>query len=352
MNLSKEHLQYLVCVSLTCATVGCGVKKQPDAAESMPQSAGVVEAGASQEASVVSQPEEQRVALGEAVYNRGIGTFSSGKDTCIFRRYDVGTGRVFEDIVALPVACPSTWSMAFTEDESKIIIDANGFWLVNVAEQTTQLLNSESGPSYGNAAWKGGLPTVVYEVEPSQEEDVLMAEEFEATRGLPLLFCQESVFNDGQWKPTGETFTLEPSDGVEPECPAADRDTQRRVNNHKSQFDSSCEPKAEASEMEEINAFLNTEAMETQWCWGASNEAGTIAVGYVWNEGMHLTGQIVGRDGQNWVALEHVNSPVRDIAQLVTGTYICTADGYGMFNSDDATNIYWRNAPCLGLENP
>jgi len=373
MRLSKNPLLHIVCLSLILSSLGCSRKKpatsavstpapnadsvikpapNADSVTAPPPSEEQVSSEVSQEPAVVKPAEEPRVAEGESIENRGMGTFSSGDSTCIFRRYAVGTGHVIEDIVTLPVACPKSWSMAITKDNSQALLHANGFWLVNLEEHTAQSLKTESGPAHGHAVWKEGLPTVIYETEPLTEEDVLMANEYEAYSGLPLLFCQESVFKDGKWSLVGESFTVESSEGYEPDCPAVDQDSQQEINNHTSQFDASCDPITDASVIEGIRTFLDTDASMTEWCWAASGEGGTIAVGYVWNEGMHLTGQIAGWTQQKWVSLQHLNGPIKDIAQLVTGTYICTEEGYGMFNSDDATNTYWREAPCLGLEIP
>ena len=81
---------------------------------------------------------EERVSAEDTVLRSAVGLIPSGPNACQVRRYAVESGKVIEDIVVLPMACPKSWSMTFTEDKTKALVQGDGAWLVDVGAKTAR----------------------------------------------------------------------------------------------------------------------------------------------------------------------------------------------------------------------
>ena len=156
---------------------------------------------------------EERVSAEDTVLRSAVGLIPSGPNACQVRRYAVESGKVIEDIVVLPMACPKSWSMTFTEDKTKALVQGDGAWLVDVGAKTaTPLPKTETlSPTL---SWNQGSPTVTYEIAPPDEAAQKQVDEYWDMRGLPLLFCQSQTLVDGKWVTQDDIWEAYPSEGT------------------------------------------------------------------------------------------------------------------------------------------
>ena len=294
---------------------------------------------------------------------------------CRIQRVSVRTGRSLGHVGRFTRACPKEWTLSFNTKRDNVVLASGSVWSFGQSQEPQSPLPTLSGGAevaYWAKGASGDVLTAWANVSAEEKHDAEAEEawfEFQGKK-VPIddyyswqmmgggMLCVKWVYKSKRWEFV-KALGIAPGEGTAPPfCTEIEPDDEaiELLSYHNEAYGMHYEPVDETyhATLNQVSPPNTAFGDSDEWSWGLQHEEGEggFAISTYWLNGAQLTGRAVVFDGKAAHPLEGLKGRVSDFAAIPDAdeVYVCTNEGYGVFDSRTGRKRYWKDGACLAIQ--